>query len=74
MDNWLRFQYHRKSIKSEVGTQKDKQSTRMVERVQIVRLKRRQIRALKGWAMMRREKEYRKLLISYCQEKPLARP
>ena len=31
---------------SEVGTQKDKQSTRMVERVQIVRLKRRQIRAL----------------------------
>ena len=59
---------------SEVGTQKDKQSTRMVERVQIVRLKRRQIRALGSWAMMRREKKYRKLLISYCQEKPLARP
>ena len=59
---------------NEVGTQKDRQSTPLVERVQIVRLERRQIRVLKGWAMMRREKKYRKLLISDCQEKPLVRP
>ena len=33
---------------SEVGTQKDKQSTPLVERVQIVRLHRRQIRDAQG--------------------------
>ena len=41
---------------SEVGTQKDKQSTPLVERVQAVRLVRRQIRAQKGQAVMGREK------------------
>ena len=59
---------------SEVGTQKDKQRTPLVERVQAVRLICRQIRISKGWAVMGREKKYRKLLISHCQEKPLARP
>ena len=59
---------------SEVGTQKDKQSTQLVERVQAVRLICRQIRISKGWAVTGREKKYRKLLISHCQEKPLARP
>ena len=47
---------------SEVGTQKDKQSTPLVERVQAVRLICRQIRISKGWAVMGREKKYRKLL------------
>ncbi len=56
-----------------MGTQKDRQSTPLVERVQIVRLERRQIRVPEGWAMMRREDKYRKLLISDCQEKPLVR-
>ena len=59
---------------SEVGTQKDKQSTPLVERVQAVGLICRQIRISKGWAVTGREKKYRKLLISHCQEKPLARP
>ena len=59
---------------SEVGTQKDKQSTPLVERVQAVRLICRQIRISKGWAVTGREKKYRKVLISHCQEKPLARP
>ena len=58
---------------SEVGTQKDKQSTPLVERVQAERLISRQIRISKGWAVTGREKKYRKLLISHCQEKPLAR-
>ena len=59
---------------SEVGTQKDRLSTPLVERVQAVRLICRQIRISKGWAVTGREKKYRKLLISHCQEKPLARP
>ena len=58
---------------SEVGTQKDKQSTPLVERVQAERLISRQIRILKGRSVTGREKKYRKLLISHCQEKPLAR-
>ena len=45
---------------SEVGTQKDKQSTPLVERVQAVRLICRQIRISKGWAVTGREKKYRK--------------
>ena len=37
---------------SEVGTQKDRLSTPLVERVQAVRLICRQIRRSKGWAVM----------------------
>ena len=39
----------------EVGTQKDEKSTPLVERVQAAKLVRRQIRALKGRAVMGRE-------------------
>ena len=37
---------------NEVGTQKDRLSTPLVERVQAVRLLSRQIRLTKGWAVM----------------------
>ena len=40
---------------SEVGTQKDRKSTPLVERVQAERLACRQIRMLKGWSVMGRE-------------------
>ena len=58
---------------SEVGTQKDRLSTPLVERVQAVRLICRQIRISKGRAVTGRQKS-RKQLISRCQENPLARP
>ena len=58
---------------NEVGTQKDRQSIPLVEYVQAVRLVRRQIRALQGWAVMGWPYGW-KLLISHCQEKPLVRP
>ena len=57
---------------SEVGTQKDKQSTPLVERVQAVRLVRRQIRAQKGQAVMGRENSTEAADFTLSR-KPLAR-
>ena len=54
MDNGLRFPYHQ-GLFDEVGTQKDEKSTPLVERVQAVKLVCRQIRTLKGRAVMGRE-------------------
>ena len=57
---------------SEVGTQKDRLSTPLVECVQAVRLECRQIRILKRLGCDGVTK-VNKQLISRCQEKPLAR-
>ena len=55
MDNRRKIPVPPKVVMSEVGTQKDKQSAPLVERVQAMRLMRRQIRASQGWVVMRRE-------------------
>ena len=58
---------------SEAGTQKDRLSTPLVERVQALREVLQANPQDQSWGVTGRQKS-RKQLISHCQEKPLARP